>query len=41
MQGGANFVLADGSARFLNESIDGRVWEALGTAHGGEVVTVP
>lgn len=39
--GGANFTLADGSARFLNENIDGRVWEALGTARGGEAVTVP
>ena len=34
--GGANFLLADGSTRFLNQNIDGRVWEALGTAHGGE-----
>jgi prepilin-type N-terminal cleavage/methylation domain-containing protein/prepilin-type processing-associated H-X9-DG protein len=39
--GGANFILADGSARFLNENIDGKVWEALGTARGGEAVTVP
>ncbi len=39
--GGANFALADGSARFLNENLDGRVWEALGTIRGGEAVTVP
>lgn len=39
--GGANFVLGDGSTRFLNDSIDSRVFEALGTAKGREVVTVP
>lgn len=39
--GGANFVMADGSARFLNEGLDGRVYEALGTARGGEVASVP
>jgi prepilin-type N-terminal cleavage/methylation domain-containing protein/prepilin-type processing-associated H-X9-DG protein len=37
--GGANLILGDGSARFLSQSIDGRVYEALGTAQGGEVVS--
>lgn len=36
--GGANFCLADGSARFLSENIDVRVLEALGTPGGGETV---
>jgi prepilin-type N-terminal cleavage/methylation domain-containing protein len=37
---GANFVLADGSCLFLNNSIDSQVFTALGTANGGETVTV-
>jgi prepilin-type N-terminal cleavage/methylation domain-containing protein len=36
--GGVNGVLADGSARFFNESIDLTVWRALATIHGEEVV---
>lgn len=39
--GGANFVMADGSARFLNENMDWQVYEALGTPNGGEVVELP
>jgi prepilin-type N-terminal cleavage/methylation domain-containing protein/prepilin-type processing-associated H-X9-DG protein len=39
--GGANFLLADGSLSFINNSIDLRVYEALGTTNGGEVVQVP
>jgi len=39
--GGANFIFADGSSRFLNQNLDGKVWEALGTARGGEAVTAP
>jgi prepilin-type processing-associated H-X9-DG protein len=39
--GGANFLLADGSLSFINDSIDGTVYEALGTANGGEFVQVP
>jgi len=39
--GGANFAMADGSARFFSESMDSRVFESLGTANGGEVVQVP
>jgi prepilin-type processing-associated H-X9-DG protein len=37
--GGAIVVFADGSVRFLNESIDIRVFAALVTRYGGEVVT--
>jgi prepilin-type N-terminal cleavage/methylation domain-containing protein/prepilin-type processing-associated H-X9-DG protein len=35
---GANFVLADGSCLFLNNSIDSQVFTALGTPNGGEAV---
>lgn len=38
--GGANFVLADGSALFICNSIDLQVYTALGTASGGEYVDV-
>lgn len=34
--GGVNAVSAGGSARFINESIDERVWRALSTRDGGE-----
>lgn len=37
--GGVNIGMADGSARFLNESIDPQIWRALGTRNGREVVT--
>lgn len=37
--GGATFVLGDGSGRFINESIDQGVWQALGTPRGGEPFT--
>ncbi|WP_164102337.1 DUF1559 domain-containing protein [Candidatus Laterigemmans baculatus] len=36
--GGVQSVRCDGSVSFGAESIDGRVWLALGTANGGEVV---
>jgi prepilin-type N-terminal cleavage/methylation domain-containing protein/prepilin-type processing-associated H-X9-DG protein len=39
--GGANFVFADGSERFLNENMDGNVFESLGTASGGETYAAP
>jgi len=38
--GGANFVLADASVHFLTESIDYRLWTALGTRDGGEPVSI-
>jgi prepilin-type N-terminal cleavage/methylation domain-containing protein/prepilin-type processing-associated H-X9-DG protein len=39
--GGANFLLADGSLCFINNSIDTAIYEALGTPNGGEVAQVP
>jgi len=36
--GGINIALGDASARFISESIDPQVWQALGTRAGGEVV---
>jgi prepilin-type processing-associated H-X9-DG protein len=36
--GGVNTLFADGSVRFIKESIDQRTWWALGTKAGGEVV---
>jgi len=35
--GGVQSLLADGSARFISSSIDGKIWRALGTVQGGEV----
>jgi prepilin-type N-terminal cleavage/methylation domain-containing protein/prepilin-type processing-associated H-X9-DG protein len=39
--GGANFLNADGSVRFLNYSIGDAVMMALATKSGGDVVTLP
>jgi prepilin-type N-terminal cleavage/methylation domain-containing protein/prepilin-type processing-associated H-X9-DG protein len=36
--GGANFVFADGSVRFISETIDLKTFKALGTRAGGEPV---
>jgi prepilin-type N-terminal cleavage/methylation domain-containing protein/prepilin-type processing-associated H-X9-DG protein len=36
--GGFNSVFADGSVRFIPQNIDGRVWMALATIAGGEVI---
>jgi len=35
--GGVNGALADGSVRFVSESIDLRVWRAIGTRAGAEI----
>jgi prepilin-type processing-associated H-X9-DG protein len=35
--GGANFLLADGSVRFIREDIDFRAYQALSSIQGGEV----
>ncbi|MDR3634444.1 MAG: DUF1559 domain-containing protein [Isosphaeraceae bacterium] len=37
--GGINFLLADGSVRFIKNSIDLNTWRALGTRAGGEVIS--
>ena len=39
--GGAQFALADGSVRFIADSIDLRTFRALGTRALGEVVQAP
>jgi prepilin-type N-terminal cleavage/methylation domain-containing protein/prepilin-type processing-associated H-X9-DG protein len=36
--GGVNLLLGDGSVRFAKESVAQAVWQALGTASGGEVI---
>lgn len=37
--GGANFVFADGSVRFVRNSIPTAIYRALGTRDGGEVIS--
>jgi prepilin-type N-terminal cleavage/methylation domain-containing protein/prepilin-type processing-associated H-X9-DG protein len=37
--GGVNVLLADGSVRFIKESINQQNWWALGTKSGGEVIS--
>jgi prepilin-type processing-associated H-X9-DG protein len=39
--GGVNVAFADGSVRFIRDTIDFATWKAIGTRDGGEVVTVP
>lgn len=39
--GGVNFTLADGSVRFITETIDLASYHALGSRNGGEVVQNP
>ena len=36
--GGAQSAMCDGSARFFSETIDLRIWRALGSAQGGETI---
>ncbi len=37
--GGANFAFADGSVKFIKQSINDQAYQALGTRAGGEVVS--
>jgi prepilin-type processing-associated H-X9-DG protein len=39
--GGCMFGLADGSVRFLAETVDGDTFRALGSPAGGEAVVMP
>jgi prepilin-type N-terminal cleavage/methylation domain-containing protein/prepilin-type processing-associated H-X9-DG protein len=36
--GGVNAALCDGSVRFISNTIDIRIWQALGTSQGGEPI---
>jgi prepilin-type processing-associated H-X9-DG protein len=38
---GLNFAMADGSVRFISQSIDLKTYRALGSMNGGEIVTLP
>jgi prepilin-type processing-associated H-X9-DG protein len=38
---GANVGLADGSVRFVSDSVDFGVWQAAGTKAGGETANLP
>jgi prepilin-type processing-associated H-X9-DG protein len=37
--GGVNMLLADGSVRFIKDSIAGSIWRGLGTVSGGEILS--
>jgi prepilin-type N-terminal cleavage/methylation domain-containing protein/prepilin-type processing-associated H-X9-DG protein len=37
--GGVNVLRADGSVRFVKDSINGQAWRGLGTVSGGEVIS--
>ncbi len=39
--GGANHGLADGSIRFISETVNTADYQALGTRAGGEIVSLP
>jgi prepilin-type processing-associated H-X9-DG protein len=37
--GGVNMCMADGSVRFINDSVNVQTWWALGTRAAGEVIS--
>ncbi len=37
--GGVNALFGDGSVRFISDTIEGRIWRALGTVAGREVIS--
>ena len=39
--GGCNFLMADGSVQFINETIDLLLYQQLSTINGGEIVVLP
>lgn len=39
--GGANFTMGDGSVHFISDTIDGNIYEALGSRNGSEPVSLP
>jgi prepilin-type processing-associated H-X9-DG protein len=39
--GGVNLTFCDGSVRFINDSVDGVVFDAAGSRDGGEALGLP
>ena len=39
--GGVNVAMADTSMKYIVDSVDLRVWQAMSTRAGGEQVTIP
>jgi prepilin-type processing-associated H-X9-DG protein len=37
--GGVNLTMCDGSARFVHDDIDLKIWQAWGSRNGGEVIS--
>jgi prepilin-type processing-associated H-X9-DG protein len=37
--GGVNVLLADGSVRFIKDSVNANTWWGIGTKAGGEVIS--
>jgi prepilin-type processing-associated H-X9-DG protein len=39
--GGVNIGMADGSVRFVSDSVDFATWQAMGTRAAGDILTAP